>query len=47
MQEHEEVDGETENRIERMRLRTRIARFDDIVADMEDEFVSESDSDGE
>ena len=47
MQEHEEVDGETENRRERMRLRTRITRFDDIVADMEDEFVSESDSDGE
>ena len=43
VQEHEEVDGETENRRERMRLRTRIARFDD----MEDELVSESDSDGE
>ena len=38
---------ETEDRRMRMRLRRRLAILDDIVAELEDDFIPEDDSDDE
>ena len=40
-------DVETEDRRLRMRLRRRLATLDDIVAELEDDFIPEDDSDDE